>query len=114
MLALFKRMVFKYKFVVMKISKDLPINHVVATNYELFCDVETLMGLTCVLPMLDAMQSLSKLAQNKDRFICDFVASMKLIQVDLYNLYVDLKCHFSHDQFNILWIWWNLNLICCW
>jgi hypothetical protein len=29
-------------------------------------------------------------------FICDFVAAMNFIQVDLYNLYVDLKQHFSH------------------
>jgi hypothetical protein len=57
------------------------------------------MGLTCVLHMLEAMQSLSKLAQNKGCFICDFVIVIKLIQVDLYNLYVDHECHFSHDQF---------------
>ncbi len=29
-------------------------------------------------------------------FICGFVVAMKFIQVDLYNLYVDLKQHFSH------------------
>jgi hypothetical protein len=28
-----------------------------STKYELFCYVETMMGLTCVLPMLEAMQS---------------------------------------------------------
>jgi hypothetical protein len=39
--------------------------------------------------MLEIMQSLNKLAQNKDYFICDFVATMKLTQVDLYDLYVD-------------------------
>jgi hypothetical protein len=32
-------------------------------------------------------------------FIYDFVATVKLTQVDLYNLYADLECHFSHDQF---------------
>jgi hypothetical protein len=37
----------------MKMSKDLPINPIVATNYELFCDVKTMMKLTCVLPMLE-------------------------------------------------------------
>jgi hypothetical protein len=46
----------------MKMSKDLPINLVVATNYELFCDVETMMGLTYVLPMLEVVQNLNKLA----------------------------------------------------
>jgi hypothetical protein len=74
----------------------LPINSVVATNYELLCDVETMMGLTCVFAMLEVVQSLSELVQNKNCFIYDFVAAMKFIQVDLYNLYVDLKQHFSH------------------
>ncbi len=98
MLAPSKILVFEYKFVVMKLFEDLPINHVATTNYELFCDVETMMGLTCVLLMLEVVQSLNKLAQNRDCFICDFVAIMKLTQIDLYNLYVDLKCHFLHDQ----------------
>jgi hypothetical protein len=81
----------------MKMSEDLPTNHVVATNYELFCDVQMVMGLTCVWPMLEGVQSLSKLVQNKDCFICDFVVVVELTQVDLHNLYVDLECHFSHD-----------------
>jgi hypothetical protein len=58
----------------MKMSKDLPTKPIVATNYELFCDVKTVMGLTCVLPMSEEVQNLNKLAQNKDCFICDFVA----------------------------------------
>jgi hypothetical protein len=78
MLAPSERLVFEYKFVVMKMFEDLPTNHVAATNYELFCDVETMMGLTCVLLMLEVMQSWSKLAQNINHFICDFVVVVKL------------------------------------
>jgi predicted glycosyltransferase involved in capsule biosynthesis len=59
-------------------SEDLPTNHVATTNYELFCDVETMMRLTCVLPMLEAVQSLNKLAQNINYFIFYFVVVVKL------------------------------------
>ncbi len=59
------------------------------TNYELLCNVEIVMGLTCVLPMLEVIQSMSKLVQNKDTFICDYVAAVKLGQVELYTMYVD-------------------------
>jgi hypothetical protein len=97
MLASSKRLVSKYKSIIMKMSKDLPTNLVATTNYELFCDVETMMGLTCVLPMLEVVQSLNKLAQNEYCFICDFVVIVKLTQIDLYDLYVDLEHHFSHD-----------------
>lgn len=46
-------------------------------------DVEIVLGLTCVLHMLEVVQSLNKLAQNEEYFICDFVEIVKLIQVDL-------------------------------
>jgi hypothetical protein len=55
MLALSKRLVFEYKSVVTKMYEDLPTNHVVTNNYELLCDVETIMRLTCVLPMLEVV-----------------------------------------------------------
>jgi hypothetical protein len=39
--------------------------------------------------MLEAIQSLSKLAQNRDTFIYDYVATVKLCQAKLYTMYVD-------------------------
>jgi hypothetical protein len=66
-------------------------NAVANINYELLCDVETVMGLTFVLPMLEAVQYLSKLAQYKDIFICDFVLAVKLCQFKIYTMYVDLE-----------------------
>ncbi len=38
-------------------------------NLELLCDSETFMGLTCVLPLLKCMQSLSKFVQSHDILI---------------------------------------------
>jgi hypothetical protein len=78
MLAPSKRMFGKYKTLMGKMSDDVANNAVTNTNYELLCDVETIMGLTCVLLMLEAVQNLNKLAQNKDTFICDFVSAVML------------------------------------
>jgi hypothetical protein len=47
--------------------------------------------------MLEVMQSLSKLAQNKDTFICDFVSTVKLCQFEI--LYVNLDKPYFQDQF---------------
>jgi hypothetical protein len=47
MLAPSKKLVSEYKSIIMKIFEDLPTNLVAATNYELLCDVEIVMGLTC-------------------------------------------------------------------
>jgi hypothetical protein len=45
----------KYKTLVVKMNDDFVNNVNVKTNYEFLCDVETIMGLSCVLPMLEAM-----------------------------------------------------------
>lgn len=44
-----------------------------------------------MLPMLEAIQSLSKLVQNKECFICDFVIVVKPTKAHLYILYVNLE-----------------------
>jgi hypothetical protein len=62
------------------------------TNYKLLCNVEIVMGLTCMLPMLEAIYSLNKLVSNKDTFIRDFiVAIVKMCEVELYTMYVDVE-----------------------
>ncbi len=99
MLAPSKRMFGKYKTLMGKMSDDVANNAVTNTNYELLCDVETIMGLTCVLLMLEAMQNLNKLAQNKDTFICDFVSAVMLCQFEIYTIYVNLEKQYSRNQF---------------
>jgi hypothetical protein len=81
----------EYKTLVVKMSDDAASNAATNINYELLCDVEIVMGLTFVLPMLEAMQYLSKLAQYKDTFICDFVLVVNLCQFKIYTMYVDLE-----------------------
>jgi hypothetical protein len=46
------------------------------SNYKLLCYVEKLLGLACILPCLETMES--KFAQGWDTFICDFTSSLKL------------------------------------
>jgi hypothetical protein len=49
--------------------------------YKLLCDVEIVMGLTCVLPMLEVVQSLNKFAQNRDIFLWDFVSIVLVLSI---------------------------------
>jgi len=74
---------------------DFITNLVATSTYELLY-VKIVMGLTYVLPMLEAIQILKKFAWNKECFSCDFIATMKFIQMDFYTLYVDLQQQFSH------------------
>jgi hypothetical protein len=45
----------KYKAMVVKMVIYSPTINVAKKNYELFCDVETLLGLACLLPLLEPM-----------------------------------------------------------
>jgi len=48
-------MVKEYKTLVVKMNDDVVSNAIINTNYELLFDVEIVMGLTCVLPMLEVV-----------------------------------------------------------
>jgi hypothetical protein len=54
-------------------------NPIVVINYELLCDVEIMMGLIFVLPLLNVTQNLDKFVQNKDYLICGFIIAMMLV-----------------------------------
>jgi hypothetical protein len=45
----------EYKTLVVIMSDNVSNNAIANTNYEVLCDVETIMGLMCVLPMLEVL-----------------------------------------------------------
>jgi hypothetical protein len=108
----------EFKTILVKMAKDV-VNEYVATNYEMLCDIEIVLGLTCLLPMLEVVQGLNKYAQNKKTFICDFVDNVKLCQVDLHNMYYNEKKKYNYNDFPQFWnfidhtfdhlhiVWWN-------
>jgi hypothetical protein len=75
--------------IVVKMGDDMVRNGSTKNNYELLCDCDTVLGLTCVLPMLEVIQNLSKQAQGRDTFVCDLVTFIILCTNDLYVMYVD-------------------------
>jgi hypothetical protein len=54
-----------------------------------------LLGLFCLLPLLEAMNALIKFAQGRDTFIYGFVATIKSFQVNLYMMYSNQHEHFK-------------------
>jgi hypothetical protein len=56
-----KHALFKHKSLVVKMSENSMGNAPTKTNYELLYDFDIVLGLTCVLPMLELVQSLSKM-----------------------------------------------------
>ncbi len=77
----------KYKTLIVKMSKDNVLVAQARFNLNLFCDLHMLLGLFCLLPLLEAVNALIKFAQGKDIFIYDFVAVVEIYQAKLYMMY---------------------------
>jgi hypothetical protein len=86
----------------MKMVVHSPTIMLVASNLDLFCDVEILQSLVCFVPMLESMNALMKFAQLCDVFICDFVAMVKICENNLNRLYVDHVVPFTNELFSRL------------
>jgi len=63
-LSLAKQILTKYKIVVIQMFNEQTSHDITKSSLELFCDVEVFLGLTCIIPMLELVQGLSKVAQN--------------------------------------------------
>ncbi len=70
------------------------IEYVFATN------VETLLGLSVVMQMLKAIHSLIKFAQLRDAFVYDFIATVKICEMDVYHMFCDRQSSFESNVFN--------------
>jgi hypothetical protein len=64
-------------------------------NFNLLCDIKTLLALSCVL------NSLIKFAQGKDVFILNLVIIKKICQVDLFLMYIDFMNNYQHEYFQV-------------
>jgi hypothetical protein len=62
-------------------------------------------GLACIMPMLRATNSLMKAAQKNDIFMCDYLAAVKTLQVDLAQIYIEEKTRFTQANF------WDFNAL---
>jgi hypothetical protein len=53
MLSPSKRVLNEYKVLVVEMAKDNVTIDTAKTNYELMCDPKTLMGFSCIIPLLE-------------------------------------------------------------
>jgi hypothetical protein len=82
MLSPSKHFLQEYKPLIVNMAKDSTIITTTKTNYEFLCDAKTLLGLACVLPLLEVVHGLSKFAQGCHTFICNFVVVFKLCEAN--------------------------------
>jgi hypothetical protein len=101
MLSIVLHVLFKYRTLIMKMALDATTITSAKSNLCLLTNVEMLLGLNVVMPLLEAMHSLIKFAQLQDVFVCDFIAIIKICEGDVYQMYCDIYSFFQGD---VLWI----------
>jgi hypothetical protein len=69
----------KYKTLLVKMALNSPTNQQAMLIYEHSCDFHILLGLVCILHLLKSMHALIKFAQSRDVFVCDLVATIKVL-----------------------------------
>ena len=91
----------EYKTLLVKMCEDAAIKEPELTakqaaakesarhNYELLCDVGTLLALPCLMPLLDSVNSLMKFAQSNSVFISDYIVAVKICHSELFMMYSD-------------------------
>ncbi len=71
-----------------KMALDSPTIPIIAFNLEHLVNVETLLGLACLVPLLNVVKNLVKLAQARDMiFVIDLVQTIKLTQGELNEIF---------------------------
>ncbi len=99
MVTTLKRVGKEYKTLIVKMAADSGSMEETRTNLVNLCDIGTILGLLCTLPMLEFVNALMKFAHDKDVFVCDCIAVVKICQADLYKMYIDPTISFRPKFF---------------
>jgi len=87
MLEPLKCVMVEYKALIMKMSHDNVSIAQVRFKLDFLCDFHILMGLSYLMPLLEAMNASIKFVQGGDVFICDFVTTIKICKTNFYMVY---------------------------
>ncbi len=83
----------------MKMTLGAPTITSAKFNLCLMTNVKMLLGLNVIMPLLEEVHSLIKFSQLYDMFVCDFIAIMKICEMDVYMMYYDNHYYFQGDVF---------------
>jgi hypothetical protein len=101
MLRLLKRVLAQDKSLVVKMHFDCVKSKYAHDNFELLGDLNLILGLPCVMPILKVVHSLIEYAQRWDVFIMDFLDVIIFTKAKLFHLYTNPYFSFDDPLFDI-------------
>jgi hypothetical protein len=60
-----------------------------------------MLGLSCILPWLEAIHFFIKFSQLHDVFVCDFIVIVKICQGEMQALYLNITAIFRSELISI-------------
>jgi hypothetical protein len=69
---------------IIKMVVNCGFTKVAKANLLNLCNIDTILGLLCVLPILEFGNALINFVYGKNVFVCDCIATIKMCKVDLY------------------------------
>jgi hypothetical protein len=100
------RIMNEYKPLLVKLKEDASVKNPTKLSLKYFSgltDVQIIVGLTCLMPMLRMANGLMKATQKNDVFVCDYLAAIKIFQRDPAQMYIEPQSRFTHELF------WDFN-----
>jgi hypothetical protein len=68
----------EYKILIVKMAIECSLVESTKANLLNLCGIDTILGLPCILPMLEFVNAFMKFAQAKDVFVCDYIVVVKI------------------------------------
>jgi hypothetical protein len=100
MLSPIKHVMVEYMILLMKMAIENPNNEKEKANFDLLCDVQVMLGLATILPLLHSIHNFIKFSQcQRDVLVCDFVVVVKECQGVIFSLYTNLSIKFKSYAF---------------
>jgi hypothetical protein len=97
-----QRVISEYRTLVMKMELDNAKETNSKALLASLTDVETLLGLACLVPLMEVVDCMMQFVQSRDVYICDFVGALRECQLQLSTMFLDPDTTFKSDAFSLL------------
>jgi hypothetical protein len=107
-----KKVYVEYCPLIVKMHVIVAKNEVALKNLNSLCDVKLILGLPCILLLLECLHMLIKFAQGRKMIVHDFVKVVKLTQQELFIFYCDsfLSMKIQHAIISIFFLFYPMTL----
>jgi hypothetical protein len=89
----------EHRLVVKKMALEKVEMPSTTANFERLVDVEVFLGLSGMLPLLEAVHTSSKCVHARDCYNIDFITAISHCQGDLHKMYVDMHTMYEGQEF---------------